>query len=150
LTGAGTQVASFDSRESENFQPELIVFVEDGMPGNARNETQTTTGEKLAEPAPGSFSLRHHPNPFRAGTEFEVALPFAGEISLKVFDLHGREVINLADERKEAGRFRFTWNARDQQQHALASGVYFAVLRYQSAEKSGTVQVRTQRVLYLK
>ncbi|MGH7450916.1 MAG: fibronectin type III domain-containing protein, partial [bacterium] len=101
---------------------------------------------------PTAFSLRHHPNPFRETAQFEIALPAPGQISLKIFDVQGREVVALFEGAKTAGRFLMNWNGRDQLSREIAAGIYFAVLRYEIIASSGAAQILTEKrqVVYLK
>jgi len=64
------------------------------------------------------------PNPFRDQTTFRYALPEAQDVRVVVYDLLGREVQILVDERQEAGAHRVTWNGQDAGQRRLASGTY--------------------------
>jgi hypothetical protein len=61
----------------------------------------------------------NYPNPFNPVTEIAYDLPEAGTVSLKVFDLMGREVAVLVDGEKPAGQHTIRFDARD-----LPSGVY--------------------------
>jgi hypothetical protein len=109
----------------------------------------TTGGEPSSIPA--SFSLRQFPNPFRASTQFELLLPDAGELTLKIFDLQGREVVTLTEESKSAGRYLVAWNGKNRVNRTVASGIYFAVASFKQAELADAqVQVRKQRLLLLK
>jgi hypothetical protein len=103
---------------------------------------------------PTELTLRPHPNPFRDFIQFHIALPAGGRVSLKIFDLQGRELATLFDGAQPAGRFSFSWPSRDQAPQDLAAGIYFAVLRYVSfaKEKQGEpeISIRKQAVLYLK
>ena len=67
---------------------------------------------------------QNYPNPFNPSTVIRYQLPVSSEVSLKVFDVLGREVANLIDGRMEAGYHQVTFNARD-----LASGMYIYQLR---------------------
>jgi hypothetical protein len=79
------------------------------------------TGEAPAA-LPTEFALhQNYPNPFNPTTEIRFDLPDAGNVSLVVFDVLGREVATLASEYREAGYHSARWNASNQ-----ASGVYFA------------------------
>jgi hypothetical protein len=104
---------------------------------------------------PRAFALRNYPNPFRDFTRLEVALPAAGVISLKIFDLHGRELITLAEEWRNTGRHFFKWEGRAAGNAALTSGVYFAVLRYHRApgfaeKQVSPIIVEKQKIFYVK
>jgi hypothetical protein len=72
---------------------------------------------------PSSYSLSSFPNPFNSSTTIAYDLPKAGHVSLRVFDLLGREVTLLKDGFVEAGTHRVTFDGS-----GLASGIYFAWL----------------------
>jgi hypothetical protein len=64
-----------------------------------------------------------YPNPFNPATELVFDLSRAGTVSLRVFDLLGREVAVLAEGHFSSGRHAVEWNAS-----AQSAGTYFAVL----------------------
>jgi len=85
---------------------------------------------------PVQFSLeQNYPNPFNPETTIKYVLPGAGNVSLKVFDVLGREVAVLVNEFKNAGTYHLTFSAK---QFSLSSGVYFYRLQsgvYNSTKK---------------
>jgi hypothetical protein len=61
---------------------------------------------------PTAYALeQNYPNPFNPTTVVSCQLPVASRIRLVVYDLLGREVKVLMDEKKEAGRYAVTWDA---------------------------------------
>jgi photosystem II stability/assembly factor-like uncharacterized protein len=77
-----------------------------------------------ASDMPRTFLLReNYPNPFNPSTTIAYDLPKAGHISLRVFDLLGREVAVLKDGFVEAGSHRVRFDGIN-----LALGIYFARL----------------------
>jgi hypothetical protein len=76
------------------------------------------------EMLPEEFGIsQNYPNPFNPATTICYQLPGVGTryiVSLKVYDLLGREVVNLVDGIKEAGYYTVTFNGSK-----LASGIYF-------------------------
>jgi hypothetical protein len=70
---------------------------------------------------PNEYKLsQNYPNPFNPVTKIEFAVPKSGFVSLKVFDILGREVADLVKENKSPGYYSVDFNATD-----LTSGVYF-------------------------
>jgi photosystem II stability/assembly factor-like uncharacterized protein len=70
---------------------------------------------------PKNFSLnQNYPNPFNPSTIIEYAVPKTAFVTVKVYDLMGKEVKTLVSETKQAGYYSLTFNASN-----LTSGVYF-------------------------
>lgn len=70
------------------------------------------------------FSLsQNYPNPFNPATNIAFAIPAAGKVILRVFDISGKEVATLVNERLAAGSYVMTFDAK-----GLASGVYLCRL----------------------
>jgi len=76
----------------------------------------------------GLRPVRVHPNPFNPATTIEYEVPEAGHVQLEVFDLAGRRVATLVDERQEAGIRTVRWSARGGDRE-LPSGTYLCKLR---------------------
>jgi len=69
---------------------------------------------------PGEFVLQqNYPNPFNPSTVIKYAVPEESPVSIKIFDLTGREVATLVDEVKQPGTYELTFDAEK-----YASGVY--------------------------
>lgn len=71
---------------------------------------------------------RVYPNPFNPSTTVEFSVPSQGPVSVRVFDLQGRQVSTLADKSLPAGVYRVKWDGRDQGGRNVSSGVYFAMI----------------------
>ena len=71
----------------------------------------------------GPVLEQNYPNPFNPSTTLRFGLPTAGNVSLIVYDVLGREVTTLVRGTMDAGYHTTTWNAS-----SVASGVYFARL----------------------
>ncbi len=69
--------------------------------------------------SPKSFSVANYPNPFNPTTTISYQLPKKGMVSLKVYDLLGREIAVLADGIKSAGYYEVNFSGIN-----LSSGVY--------------------------
>ena len=79
----------------------------------------------LTNVVPPEFSLSHnYPNPFNPATIIRFQLPSTSRVKLEVFDVLGRNIQTLVDDRRTAGAYTVTWDA-----HNLPSGVYFYRLK---------------------
>jgi hypothetical protein len=79
-------------------------------------------------------------------TQPSYQLPVASEVSLKVYDVLGREVMTLVNGRQEAGAYNFNFNASN-----LSSGVYF--YRLQASATNGASSsnfVSTKKMMLVK
>ncbi len=84
------------------------------------NGIVTGIGENLAD-VPNSFTLdQNYPNPFNPTTVISFQLKKAARVSLRVYDVLGREVATLVNEREDVGSHAVTFNGDN-----LSSGVYF-------------------------
>lgn len=63
---------------------------------------------------------QNYPNPFNPVTQIKYNLPKAGFVTVKVFDILGKEVAQLVNEYNTAGTYEINWNAMQ-----YSSGVYF-------------------------
>jgi hypothetical protein len=83
-------------------------------------------GAEEQAPIVSQFMLyQNYPNPFNPITRIEYAIPKSSHVTLKVFDLLGKEIATLVDELQNAGFKQIEFNAS-----GLASGVY--IYRLQS------------------
>ena len=69
---------------------------------------------------PTTFELNaNYPNPFNPSTTIEYSVPHQGLVTVKVYDVLGREVATLVNDNHAQGRYKVTWNAA-----GLSSGLY--------------------------
>jgi Secretion system C-terminal sorting domain len=88
---------------------------------------------------PDEFALNAaYPNPFNPSTTISYAMKNSSQLSLKVFDINGREVATLHQGRQSVGSHSVIWNATD-----LSSGVYFVRMETSSFNA-------TQKIIRLK
>lgn len=88
--------------------------------------TQEVVGETTVNLIlPAEFSLeQNYPNPFNPSTSISFSILTSEFVSLKVFDVLGREVATLVNEEKPTGRYKVDFNAAN-----LPSGVYLYKLQ---------------------
>ena len=104
--------ASMSVYQSETIRYDELSVTEVG------NEVSTVSDFKLGQ---------NYPNPFNPSTVISYQLPVNSNVTLKVYDLLGKEVATLVDEYKPAGSFSVEFNA-----DGLSSGIYFYILRAES------------------
>ncbi|MBL8008938.1 MAG: T9SS type A sorting domain-containing protein, partial [Ignavibacteria bacterium] len=63
---------------------------------------------------PGKFDMsQNYPNPFNPATKINFDLPKDGQVSIKLFDITGRQVATIVNEVKTAGYYTVQFNASD-------------------------------------
>lgn len=71
------------------------------------------------------YSLtQNYPNPFNPETAIKYTIPQAGNVSIKVFDVAGKEVATLVEKDLAAGSYETHWFGRDNNGFAVSTGVY--------------------------
>jgi len=83
-----------------------------------------TTGWSKADPRfiahPSSFSVQVFPNPFNSVTRISFTVPKAGPVNVRVYDITGRLITTLANQKYTAGEHEVAFDGV-----SLASGIYF-------------------------
>lgn len=88
---------------------------------------------EVAAALPDKYIVKqNYPNPFNPSTTIEYSLPQTSFVSIKIYDVLGKELEVLSKEIKPAGQFRVNWNA-----HRYSGGVYFYEVRSGSFTKTG-------------
>jgi len=127
-----TQITSVpDGASSGSFLSEYFVDNNTGWAvggsGSILKFEMTTSVEDIRNPVPKDFSLeQNYPNPFNPTTVINYSLPKASHVSIKVYDMLGKEVTELVKETKKAGRYSILFSTLN---YHLASGIYFYQLK---------------------
>ena len=75
----------------------------------------------ISTETPSAYSVsQNYPNPFNPTTKINFALPKSGLVTLKVYDMLGKEVAMLVNEVKNVGTYSVDFNGA-----SLSSGIYF-------------------------
>ncbi|CUS84870.1 Por secretion system C-terminal sorting domain-containing protein [Candidatus Kryptonium thompsonii] len=140
ITGSYNWSNSAEARNDENvliiydtllvnlYLQEFVARYKQNGGGNVITSARKIEGESL------SFKLSpNYPNPFISETNITYAIPFDGFVSLKVFDVLGREVFSVVNSYQTAGEYRLNLKFDNVN---LGSGVYFYRLElYGSGQK---------------
>jgi glycosidase len=73
--------------------------------------------------------FQNYPNPFNPSTIVRYSIVKPGNVSIKIYDVLGREVKNLINEVKTVGTYSSIWNGNDNFDNKVNSGVYFYKLQ---------------------
>jgi hypothetical protein len=72
------------------------------------------------------FALyQNHPNPFKDLTKIAFALPKECKVSLSVYNVTGRKVRTLINDKMKPGDYSLKWDGKDNQNRKLSNGIYF-------------------------
>ncbi|MEO8399542.1 MAG: T9SS type A sorting domain-containing protein [Ignavibacteriaceae bacterium] len=109
--------------ESEGFLFYLSGAIIDG-----KKYGVVTSTEKETQVSESFDIITNYPNPFNNSTIISYTIANEGDVNISVFDVLGRKVKDLIDEKKEKGSYKIRLNADE-----LSSGIYFLVLNTNSS-----------------
>jgi aminopeptidase N len=141
-----TIITLFNNSQNQYFQfqiigdPQSMVF----DPGNwiLKNNTIVSVAEDLNLPL--QFNLeQNYPNPFNPSTTIGYELSKSSNVILKVYNISGEEIKTLVDEMKSPGRQSVIWDATDDHEKIVSSGIYFYRLQSNNV-------VLTRKMMFLK
>ena len=120
--GKSVKVA-FAIAAADNFSDLKNVIHQSKIKYQADIATEINKQEKI----PTKFSLsQNYPNPFNPTTAISWQIAVSSYVTLKVYDMLGREIATLVNEFKPAGIYNSQFIIHNSQ---LSSGVYFCTLR---------------------
>jgi len=89
--------------------------------GKVFRSAEPVMGVSASDELPTGYSLKqNYPNPFNPITNVSFVIGHSSLVSLKVFDVLGREIAVLVNENKQPGEYNVRWDAKE-----VPSGVYF-------------------------
>jgi len=114
-----------------------LLVVSQGVPGVLRIDpvtgdrsyasggTPTAVEDQSGSNNPQEFSLgQNYPNPFNPSTTIKYQIPESGFVTLKVYDVLGKEVATLVNSEQQAGSYTTNFNALN-----LTSGIYLYTIK---------------------
>ena len=88
-------------------------------------DSTSSSGSEGNESSIINFNLKqNYPNPFNPATIISYDLPVDSKVTIKVYDILGNEVKTLVNEFKTAGSYKITFDANNNNQQQLSSGMY--------------------------
>jgi len=84
---------------------------------------------------PTRFHLSEgYPNPFNAVTNFQLDLPQSDYVSITIYDLLGRKVVELINDKGlDAGSHQIRWNGMNQSGEPVSSGIYLVLFKIRNS-----------------
>jgi subtilisin family serine protease len=115
IDAGGSAVAAFAIAAGNNLE-DLRTAIQAG-----RAKYNTLTDVESETTLPIEFNLaQNYPNPFNPSTKINFSIPESGLVSLKIYDLLGREVAELINTEMQPGTYDYNFNGA-----GLSSGMYF-------------------------
>lgn len=100
---------------------EILAGTRDGVVKSLSGGTDLPSYTEIEQATPSDYELlQNYPNPFNPSTKIEFKIPNSGLVTLKVFDILGKEVAILVNEELQQGIYKVSFEAS-----SLASGIYF-------------------------
>jgi len=91
-----------------------------GLLERSINDFVTSIQSKTANTPCGYLLSQNYPNPFNPSTTIAFSVPKETHVTLRIYDILGREITTLVNEKLQAGSYSKVWNAT-----GYSSGVYF-------------------------
>ena len=126
---AETTYRDWDIIEGQSYYYLLATFDFAGNRSTYSEEVTITdpssTNEIILEKIPQQYELfQNYPNPFNLATRIHYSLPREDHVRILIYDLLGKKITTLIDERQQAGYYVITWDGRDNSGRLVSSGIY--------------------------
>lgn len=132
-----TKVAAFTGEDNN-----IIVDISTPSTHTVDPFTGITPG-LTASIIPTEFALaQNFPNPFNPTTKIEYSIPVDGKVNILIYDMAGREVLNLVNSVQTAGFYSVVFNGAN-----LASGIYFYRINVNGGEEAKNFRATKRMVL---
>ena len=123
-----------------------VVYIFSGEAIN--KDTTTAVKDKNGKNAPDNYELyQPYPNPFNPSVTINYRLGERASVTIKVFDLLGKEITTLVNEEKGAGSYKLNFNA---DKYRLSSGIYFLEIKTSGVNSVSTLYHKVVKMLYLR
>jgi hypothetical protein len=100
---------------------------------------------------PAEYGLdQNYPNPFNSTTVIRYRLPEESRVSVRIYDVLGREIVALVDRVEQAGEHSTFWNAGGIQNQVPVSGVYYCRIQTASVASPGSTWSEIRKILLVK
>ncbi len=94
--------------------------------------------------------FQNYPNPFNSSTTIQYGIPMRGKVTVKIYDILGREVRTLVNAEQPGGVYKAAWNMQTDEGITVSSGVYFYRVMFSGDDPARTSYVSVKKMLVLK
>ncbi|RIH62719.1 T9SS C-terminal target domain-containing protein, partial [Mariniphaga sediminis] len=84
-----------------------------------------------------NFTVKNYPNPFDEFTHIQFDIPEEGHVVVKIYNINGRELAEIANSTYQPGSYTIVWNARDYKGNEVPSGLFFYKIQFNDKIKTG-------------
>ncbi len=105
-----------------------------------------TSVKNLSTELPSEYKLyQNYPNPFNSMTNVKWQMLNAGNVKIVLYDITGREIATLVNEKQELGLYEITFDAGN-----LPSGVYIYRMQIENSDRTEYNFIATKKMVFLK
>ena len=127
LNGKNILSITFKNLENNKFDLKIATQIFDSV-GSKYHSIEYVTLEPINILPIDYKLLQNFPNPFNSFTRIRFEIPQKSNVTVRIYDLLGREVKNLYEKDIEPGYYEIPWNSTDENNRTIASGTYFVIL----------------------
>jgi len=135
----GTSYSVNNTQDAISLDPgEFLIFTDVQLPDpQIVNCCNIGSTNNISDDKP--FIVNTYPNPFTAETNLNFYLKQNSEITIDIFDIYGRKVINLYEGKLDSGEHNIIWNGTNKKGMKVRSGSYLCV--FKSTDNNATTKV---------
>ena len=89
------------------------------------------------------FIYQNYPNPFNPFTKISYQIPFDALVNITIYDMNGRSIRSLVDEKQSEGSRSIFWNAKDDNNRPVSAGIYLYKIQ-------AGYYIQTRKMVFLK
>jgi|GEM_PF-4767926 len=128
--GSSTTPADYSFTDTEITSHQKYTYKLEEINVNGTVSSKYLTAVQVTDIAPSEYFLdSNYPNPFNPSTTISFGLPDASHVQLTIFNVQGKVVQELVNEKRSAGTYAVTWNGRNSVGTPVTTGLYFYRLK---------------------
>ena len=118
-------------------QEKLVLTEELNVTAYLYENSGTKISEEASEISSKIILYPNYPNPFSQSTVIGYQLSVSGKVILKVYNMLGKEIRTLVNEKQTAGTHSIVWDGTDDSGNPISCGIYFYRIKTDNVNKTG-------------